>query len=170
MFMLYGKQTMSARVDAVQPDSAAPTAGFQPGDLVVAINGRPIESFTEMQRIVSASAGETLAVTVDRDGSHARPQGHAGAERGEGQFRQRASHRHARHQPLDGGREDLKLQPVAPPRAVVLGVEETWFVIERTLGYIGGVDRRAGGGRPARRPDPHRADVRAGGDAWASSR
>ena len=67
--MLYGKQTMSARVDAVQPDSAAATAGFKPGDLVVAIDGRPIESFTEMQRIVSASAGETLAVTVERDGA-----------------------------------------------------------------------------------------------------
>src|SRR5580698_7507089 len=31
VFMFYGKQTMSARVDSVQPDSAAATAGFQPG-------------------------------------------------------------------------------------------------------------------------------------------
>ena len=43
VFMLYGKQTMSARVDAVQPDSAAAAAGFKPGDLVVAIDGRPID-------------------------------------------------------------------------------------------------------------------------------
>ena len=32
VFMLYGKQTMSARVDSVQPDSAAAAAGFKPGD------------------------------------------------------------------------------------------------------------------------------------------
>src|SRR5271154_6293630 len=38
VFMLYGKQTMSARVDSVQPGSAAADAGFKPGDLVVAIN------------------------------------------------------------------------------------------------------------------------------------
>src|ERR1700761_2749883 len=69
VFMLYGKQTMSARVDSVQPDSAAAAAGFKTGDLVVAINGRPVESFNEMQRMVSGSAGETLAVTIDRDGS-----------------------------------------------------------------------------------------------------
>src|ERR1700751_4244974 len=64
VFMLYGKQTMSARVDSVQPDSAAAEAGFKSGDVVVAINGRPVENFTEMQRIVGANAGGTLAVTI----------------------------------------------------------------------------------------------------------
>ena len=69
VFMLYGKQTMSARVDSVQPDSAAAAAGFKTGDLVVAIDGRPIENFADMQRAISGSAGETLAVTIDREGS-----------------------------------------------------------------------------------------------------
>ena len=58
--MIYGKQTTPPRVDTVQPDSAAAAAGFQPGDVVLSINGRAIESFTDMQRIVSISAGETL--------------------------------------------------------------------------------------------------------------
>ncbi len=35
VFMAYGKQTMSARVDSVQAGSAAAAAGFEPGDLVV---------------------------------------------------------------------------------------------------------------------------------------
>ena len=68
VFMLYGKQTMSARVDTVQPGSAAADAGFKPGDLVVAINGHGVDSFADMQRIVGANAGETLSVTVERDG------------------------------------------------------------------------------------------------------
>ena len=66
-------RSMSARVDAVQPDSAAATAGFQPGDLVLAIDGHSVESFADMQRIVSASADETLAVTVERNGAYAYP-------------------------------------------------------------------------------------------------
>ncbi len=37
------------------------------------------------------------------------------------------------------GAEDLKLQPVAPPQAVWMGVQECWFVIDRTLSYVGGV-------------------------------
>src|SRR5581483_8498225 len=35
--------------------------------------------------------------------------------------------------------DDLKYQPVSPPRAVLMGAQETWFVIDRTLRYIGGV-------------------------------
>ena len=69
IFMIVGKQTTSARVDAVQPASAAGAAGFQPGDLVLSINGEQIDSFSDMQRIVSISAGETLKIVVERDGS-----------------------------------------------------------------------------------------------------
>src|SRR4051794_29815216 len=68
VFMLFGKQITSARVDTVQPESAAAAAGFQAGDLVVAIDGRPIDSFIDMQRIVASSAGRALEMTVDRGG------------------------------------------------------------------------------------------------------
>src|SRR6185312_12595946 len=70
IFLIVGKQTTSARVDAVQPGSAAAAAGFQPGDLVLSINGDKIESFADMQRIVSISAGDTLSIDIDRGGEH----------------------------------------------------------------------------------------------------
>jgi len=60
---------MSARVDAVVPDSPAAVAGFQPGDLVVSDCRTAISNFADMQRIVSESAGVALAVTVERNGS-----------------------------------------------------------------------------------------------------
>src|SRR5215207_2149364 len=50
VFTFYGKQSTTARVDAIQPDSAAAAAGFKPGDVVVLINNRSIESFSEMHR------------------------------------------------------------------------------------------------------------------------
>src|SRR5262245_25483198 len=56
------------RVDAVQPGSAAEAAGFQPGDLVLTIDGRPVETFPDMQQIARTSAGETLVFEVDRGG------------------------------------------------------------------------------------------------------
>jgi regulator of sigma E protease len=138
VFMLYGKQTMSARVDSVQPDSAAAEAGFKPGDVVVAINGRPIENFTEMQRIVGASAGETLAVTVDREGNQLVLNAKPALKEVKDNFGnvQRVGILGISRSMAP---EDLKLHPVAPPQAVVLAVQETWSVIERTLGYIGGV-------------------------------
>ena len=138
VFMLYGKQTMSARVDSVQADSAAAEAGFKAGDVVVAINGRPIENFTEMQRIVSANAGETLAVTVDREGQRLVLQAKPALKEVKDNFGnvQRVGILGISRSMAP---EDLKLHPVAPPQAVVMAVQETWSVIERTLGYIGGV-------------------------------
>ena len=138
IFMLYGKQTMSARVDAVQPDSAAAAAGFQPGDLVLAIDGHAVESFADMQRIVSASAGETLAVTVERNGATLTLKAAPALKEVKDTFGN--VHRIGI---LGISRSmaaaDMKLQPVPPPRAVWMGIEETWFVVERTLSYIGGV-------------------------------
>ena len=138
VFMLYGKQTMSARVDSVQPDSAAAEAGFKTGDVVVAINGRPIENFTEMQRVVSGSAGDTLSVIVDREGNRLVLQAKPALKEVKDNFG------NVQHIGVLGisrsmAPEDLKLHPVAPPQAVVMAVQETWSVIERTLGYIGGV-------------------------------
>src|SRR3984957_8719470 len=69
IFMSFGRQVIPARVDAVQPDSAAAAAGLQPGDLIVAIDGRPIGGFADMQRIVAGSSGRTLTLTIDRGGA-----------------------------------------------------------------------------------------------------
>ncbi len=104
LFMVYGKQSTTPRVDSIQPESAAAAAGFQPGDLVLSINGRPIESFAEMQRIVSTSAGETLTIVVDRAGVQLTLKAVPALQGGQGQFRQRAPNRSARHQPVAGAR------------------------------------------------------------------
>jgi regulator of sigma E protease len=138
IFMLYGKQSMTARVDSVQPDSAAAAAGFQPGDLVLAINGSPIGDFADMQRIVSESAGEPLTITVDRKGTRVALKATPALKEIKDNFGN--VHRIG----ILGitrstAAEDLKFQPVPPPRAVWMGVQETWFVIDRTLSYIGGV-------------------------------
>ena len=138
IFMLYGMQTMSARVDEVQPGSPAAAAGFEPGDLVLAINGQKIDSFADMQRIVADSAGEPLQITVDRKGAQvaltATPVLHQ--EKDIFGNVQRIGLLGIRRSPAPG---DVKYQRVSPPRAVLLGVQETWFVVDKTLTYIGRV-------------------------------
>jgi regulator of sigma E protease len=138
IFMLYGKQSMTARVDTVQANSAAAAAGFQPGDLVLAINGSAISDFADMQRIVSESAGEPLTIAVDRNGTQLVLKATPALKEIKDNFGN--VHRIG----ILGitrstAAEDLKFQPVAPPQAVWMGVQETWFVIDRTLSYIGGV-------------------------------
>ena len=134
VFTFYGKQATPARVETVQPNSAAQEAGFQPGDLIVSIKGKKIETFTDMQRLVSASAGEPLEIEVDRGG--ARTTLRATPKLTEIKDNFGNVHRMG-VLGISGAREPPV--PVNPFVAVKLGVEETWFVVERTLSYIGGV-------------------------------
>jgi regulator of sigma E protease len=54
--------------EGVQPQTAAFEAGLQPGDVIVAVDGRPVSAFTEMRDLVGASDGRELRLTVWRAG------------------------------------------------------------------------------------------------------
>jgi regulator of sigma E protease len=138
VFLLFGKQTTSARVDTVQPASAAEAAGFKPGDLVTAIDGEKIDSFSDMQRIVSISAGTPLNIEVERGGVRV-------TLKATPQLRELKDNFGNMHRlgVLGISRSmapgDIKTQKLGPLAAVAAGVQETWFVVDRTLSYLGGV-------------------------------
>jgi regulator of sigma E protease len=138
IFTTVGRQTTSARVDSVQAGSAAQVAGFQPGDLVLTINGEKIESFSDMQRIVSINAGEPLTIEVDRGGVQM-------ALKAVPQLKELKDNFGNVHKlgVLGISRSmapgDIKTEKVGPLRGIVMGAQETWFVVDRTMAYIAGV-------------------------------
>ena len=138
VFTIFGRQITSARVDTVQPASAAQAAGFMTGDLVVAIDGEKIDSFAEMQRIVSINAGDPLTIEIERGGAHLTLKATPELK----EIKDRFGNVH-RLGVLGISRSmapgDIKTQKVNPLQAVVMGAQETWFVVDRTLSYIGGV-------------------------------
>jgi regulator of sigma E protease len=138
IFTLFGKQTTTARVDAVQPDSPAAAAGLQPGDIVLAIDGREVESFSDMQRIVSASADRRLEFLIDRGGTRLSIMATPTLKQGKDGFGNNYC-----HAVLGVSRAmtptDVKTMSVDPLTAVWLGTKETWFIIDRTFSYIGGL-------------------------------
>jgi regulator of sigma E protease len=138
IFMIFGMQTLSPKVDQVQPGSPAAVAGFKPGDIVLSIDGKKIDSFADMQSIVSDSAGDRLNIAVERDGKQIALQATPQLQEEKDVFGNvyRTGLLGIMRSPAPG---DVKYQPVSPPRAVVLGAQETWFVIDKTLTYIGRV-------------------------------
>lgn len=68
LFATAGQSFTPPDVGGVQPGSAAERAGLMPGDLITAIDGAGIQRFEEIRQIVSIKPGETLAMTVQRDG------------------------------------------------------------------------------------------------------
>ena len=66
VFFIYGRGVLAPRIATVMPGEAAATAGFQSGDLIVSIDGTPIASWEDMQRIVQVSSGVPLTFAVRR--------------------------------------------------------------------------------------------------------
>lgn len=138
IFTIVGQGTATAIVDKVQPDSAAAEAGFKSDDLVVSIDGATINDFEDMQRIVSTSAGVPLKFGVIRDGheitltatprlkevtdpfGNAQRIGLLGVQR-------------------KSGPGTYKIVKTDPLTGLWHGAQETWFIVDRTMSYLGGM-------------------------------
>ena len=69
MFSIYGKFVSEPVVAEVRPDSPAAAAGFLPGDRFVSVDGTPVESFADVQRMVTGRTGDPIVFVLSRDGS-----------------------------------------------------------------------------------------------------
>jgi len=138
LFTAVGQTIISPRVDQVVEGSAAESAGFKNGDLVVEIDGEPIESFGEMQRIVGLSADEQLTVVVMRD--EARVELTPTPERKEKQdFFGNTVRMGVLGISRSNAAEDRTFERHDPFTALWLGTKETYTIASHTLVYIGRV-------------------------------
>lgn len=137
-FAIVGRPTVDAAVTGVRADSPAAAAGFEPGDVIVAIDGREVGAFIDVLRTVSSAAGQDLAFTVERGGEevilHATPEqrdltddfgtpytaGFLGIEN--------------RTNP-----EDVRRETFGPLGALAAGAQETAYITKRTVEVIAGV-------------------------------
>jgi regulator of sigma E protease len=134
IFMVFGKSDSPARVHSIAPNSAAASAGFKEGDLVLTIDGRKIATFSDMQRIVTVNPGQTLVFVVERDGAQVTLNAVPTLEEHKDRF---GNVYRLGRLGITGILDAPK--PVGPLQAITDGVAESWFVVERTLSYIGGV-------------------------------
>jgi len=137
-FMLVGKHVTAPRVDELVPEGVATAAGFKPGDVILSIDGGQIETFDEMQRIVSASPDRELTFEVNRAGRihtlKVTPARREVTDRFGNKLRvgMIGIKRNASQQ-------EWEYKRFGPIDSITLGVRETYFIISRTLGYLGDV-------------------------------
>lgn len=136
LLMTVGETLQPARVDAVKPGSPAEAAGFHTGDVVLKANGRKVDSFATLQRIVFLETdtpirflvqrgGEQIAITatprrgviVDRLG-HEQHLGVLGLE-----YKARPG--------------DIQVRRYGPLEAIPAGVDRTFDVVDTTVHYLG---------------------------------
>jgi regulator of sigma E protease len=138
LFTFFGKPSTTARVDKIEANSAAAAAGFQVGDIVTVIDGKTIGSFSDMQRVVGIHAGDQLTFTVKRGDSTVQLRGTPELREVKDPFgnAHRLGVMGITRATAPG---DVVTERVDPATAFWLGIKETWFVVDRTFAYIGGV-------------------------------
>ncbi len=69
IFQISGLYILKPSVGQVQTESPAFKGGLEKGDMIVAIDNRPVQSWDEMSTIIKESGGKTISLTVERSGS-----------------------------------------------------------------------------------------------------
>jgi len=67
-FMVWGRPVVPSVVGRVTEGSAAAQAGLKPGDKIVAVDGRPVQYWDEVQTVVQDGRGRKLLLTVTGPG------------------------------------------------------------------------------------------------------
>jgi regulator of sigma E protease len=131
-----GVKIVPAMVDSVVPEMPAAKAGFLSGDKVLKIGDRTIETFDDLQQIVSVSAGEELTFVVNRKGELVTLKATPSVEE------KRDTFGRTFRRGLIGIQRSIdptKIQTlsVGPIEAFTRGVGETYSNIRQTVGGIG---------------------------------
>ncbi len=138
-YSVVGVHGTPPRVAELIPGEPAAAAGFQPGDLILTIDGQPIETFADMQRVVSTSPDQELTFEVKR--------GDRIVTLKVTPARREVSDRLGKvRQGMIGIKRDANPEWIykryGPIESIGLGVRDTLFIITRTLSYLGDVIMR----------------------------
>jgi regulator of sigma E protease len=126
LFATAGRPSILPIAGDVLPDSAAAHAGIRADDRIVSIEGTQIQSFEDIQRIISAHPAETLNVTIRRgDATLALPVLTDAHESGGHKVGMLG---------IRGGQVEYKRLTL--PEALVGGVTQTWQVTSETVAGV----------------------------------
>jgi regulator of sigma E protease len=133
--IFFGRVVVQPYVGGVVENSVAEKAGFQRGDRILAINGDPIRTFEGMQRFVSASPGVPLSIDVERAGQRVT----LSATPALREIKNRLGVTRVGQIGIRGGGDPsyVTREYFGPLDALGHGAKESWFIVERTLNYLG---------------------------------
>ena len=136
LFTIYGQHLTAPKVESVLVDSAAEAAGLKPGDVVLSIDGRGIESFSDIQAIVTLSADTPIEIVLDRGGERIAVTAVPKRQEMTDPFGNK--HRvGVLGISRSVSRDDVIVKRYSLPEAFVIGTKETYNVVERSFTYLG---------------------------------
>lgn len=136
LYTLFGQRVTDPVVGVVAEQSAAERAGMQVGDLIVAIEGDEISTFSEVRRLVTVNANVPLLFSVVRDGQEllltATPDRVLEVDRFGNEY-----HIGRLGVAVNASEDSIRHVRYNPITALWMGVEESYFIVEQTFVVLG---------------------------------
>lgn len=138
LFVSFGKQGLRPVVEEVFAGGAAERGGIVAGDVVTEIDGRTIQTFSELRQVVLMNPNTPLVFEVERGGKDValtvtpdakKKEVFFGEEQMAGDIGLRGS----------ASPDNMVMIKFTPLEAVAEGGRETWRIIDGTVSYIWGV-------------------------------
>jgi regulator of sigma E protease len=132
----YGRYTIPAVIGDVTPDSVAASAGLEPGDRIISVDGYPVRGFEDFQRLVGTAPERQVTIVLDRNGDDRTISLVPQAATDTDQFGN--AHRVGRiGVARNVAATDITLYRPNPVEAVGMTFEEIRFIIDRTVAFLG---------------------------------
>ena len=134
VFATVGRPITTATVGEVVAGSAAEHAGLKTGDTVLSIDGKPVQTFLDIQAVVSTHPGVALSMQVRR----------GGATMPVSVTPETVDRDGTKTGLLGISSNAVRYEPVGPAGALIDGAAQTWTVVSQT---VGGIAQMIGGER-----------------------
>jgi regulator of sigma E protease len=136
LYTLLGQRITDPVIGTVVENSAAERAGMQTGDLIAALNGDEITSFSQVRRLVTVSAGVPIDFSIERGGVDltltATPDRVLEVDRFGNEY-----HVGRLGVSVNADENTIRHERYNPITALWMGVEESYFIIEQTFVVLG---------------------------------
>ena len=136
LYSLLGQRITDPVIGTVVENSAAELAGMKTGDLITAIDGDEVTTFSQVRRLVTVSAGVPLDFSVERGGVDllltATPDRVLEVDRFGNEY-----HVGRLGVSVNADENTVRHERYNPITALWMGVEESYFIIEQTFVVLG---------------------------------
>ena len=136
LYTLLGQRITDPVIGTVVENSAADRAGLKTGDLITAIDGDEVTTFSQVRRLVTVSAGVPLDFSVERGGVDllltATPDRVLEVDRFGNEY-----HVGRLGVSVNADENTIRHERYNPITALWMGVEESYFIIEQTFVVLG---------------------------------
>ncbi|WP_244484018.1 MULTISPECIES: RIP metalloprotease RseP [unclassified Devosia] len=132
----YGRYSVPAVIGEVLPDSVAQSAGFEPGDRILSVDGYVVRGFEDFQRYVATSPARQVVIEIQRGDTNRTidltPEPVVIQDRFGND--QRIGRIGVSRETSQG---DIELYKPGPVEAIGMTVEEIRFIVQRTAAFLG---------------------------------